>query len=782
MGLAAGIACTILIIFFILDELSYDRYHKHVDNIYRVNTDMTVSDETFKFAVTSYPMAPAFKESFSEIDEIARIVNVFKPIIAYGNNRFYEENFMWADPEIFKIFSYELIKGDPDKALVEPNSVVLTEAMALKYFGNENPLGKVLIYENETDFVVTGVIKNIPKNSTFKFDFLASFSSLETILGQDLLQRWHSFYAIYTFVKLKPNVDPLLLEAKFPEFIATHMGGETLKSLGRSYKISLMPLKDIYLHSDRKAELGQTADITYVYVFSIIAVFILSLACINFMNLSLARSSRRVKEIGLRKVFGAFKQQLIKQFIGESLAISFIALPAAFLLVEAFLPMFNSIADKELDFNFIDDFNLLLIPFLIVIIVGLVSGSYPALFFSRFNTSRAVRGDLKIGNSRNFLRQGLIVFQFTVSLILLIGTATVFKQLNFMQNKKLGVDKEQIIVMKSTHESIDEKYKVFRNRILGNSLIENVASSTFMIGDRLIDIQYRLEGDNYQQKWLITTLPADHDFIPTIGLELIAGRNFSKEFSTDSESAFIINEKAVKTFGFASPKDAIGKNLIRLSGDEDKTGTVIGVVKDFHYRSLAENINAMIIMPSGLWSGGLNYIAVKSSSRNIPSTVDFLESSWNDVFPNVPFRYSFLDDNFYNLYRSEMKLSRIFSIFAALAIFIACLGLLGLVTYLAETKTKEIGIRKVLGSTITNIVHLISREFIKLILIANLIAWPVAYLIMHNWLMDFAYKTELTLFLFVIPGLTTTVIALLTVGFKAVKAAMANPVKALKYE
>jgi len=782
LGLATGIACAILIIFFIKDELSYDNYHKNINRIYRLSAEMNVGGNTFKMAASSFPMAPAVKDDFPEVEQSARIVHLDNPLIRYGDNYFYENKFYWADSNVFEIFTYPLIKGNPETALTKPNSVVITEEMAEKYFGNKNPIGKTLNYENSVDFLVTGVLKNLPKNSTLQFDFLASFSSLKNLTGQELLENWHAFFHIYSFVLLKEGADASSLESRFPKFISNKMGDEILKVLGREYKLSLMPLSDIYLFSDRTSEMGKTGDITYVFIFAVIAVFIVLLACINFMNLMIARSTRRIKEIGLRKVFGAFRQQLIYQFIGESLIISLLSLPLAYIFVEMFLPIFNSIANKEMILNFSEDFLLIISTLLIVLTVGLLSGSYPALFLSKFNPSRAVRGEIKIGNSRNVLRQTLIVFQFAVTVVLLIGTITVYNQLDYMQNKKIGINKEQIIVLQATDQGIDARFEFFKDNLLQNSEIEDVASSSYLPASGIIATPYRLEGATDEQKWEVTTLPVSYSFVKTLGIELIAGRDYSRSIASDTVSSFIINEQAVKAFGFETPEKAIGKRLIWLGTGSDLVGEVIGVAKNFNYGSLENQINSLVMIPQNLWPDGVNYISVKVSPAKMSEMLSFIEDKWEQTFPAVPFRYSFMDENFGNLYQSELQLGRIFTVFAVLAMFIACLGLLGLVNFLAEVRTKEIGIRKILGSTVSGIVTMISKEFLKLVLIANLIALPLAYFIMEQWLENFAYKIDFQISTFLITGFATIIITIITVSLQSVKAALADPIKSIKHE
>ena len=782
MGLALGIACSLIIVFFILDEFSYEDYHTKKDNIYRIHTDMLVGGNHFKMSATSFPMAKALKDEYSEIKDITRIVKYGNPLIKYKDNSFYESNFYWADSNLLEIFDYELIKGNKKEILNKPNSVVLTKSAAKKYFGNEDPINKIIVYEDNQDFIVSGVINDLPKNSIIDIDFIGSFSSLNTIASKELLESWHSFYPIFTFALLNDNTNTQILESKFPDFISKYMGDEILKVLGRDYKLSMIPLTDIYLFSDRDSEMGSVGDIKYEYIFLIIAFAILILACINFMNLTIAKASKRIKEIGVRKVFGAYKNQLRFQFLGESIFLSILTLPIAYLLIETFLPVFNSIANKDLSINL---FNDLTIPFIIIgiiLFVGIASGIYPAFVLARLNPSRAVKNEIKIGNSKSYLRQSLIVFQFSISIILLVGTGIILRQIDFMQNKNIGLNKSQTLVLEATDANIEKSYEVFENELLRNSSINNIAASTFMVGKGIIATPYRLEGGNEDQKWEITTLPVNTEFINTLEIEMLAGRSYNKKFSIDTVSSFIINEEAVSTFGFDSAIDAIGKKVIWLGLGQDYFGEIVGVAKNFNFSSLENKINPLVIIPHNLWPGEINYISINISTDNVEQSLSTIQKSWANVYNDIPFRYSFLSDDFNNLYQTEIQLRKIFEIFSFIAILIACLGLLGLVTFLSESRAKEIGIRKVLGASIGGVVNLITKEFVKLILIANVIALPISYLIMEYWLSNFAYRISFDYLLLAQVGLAVLVLSVLTIIWQAVKAAIANPVKSLRQD
>lgn len=781
-GLAVGITCCILIMLFVLDELSYDRYHANAERICRIRTDVDVAGNMLKLATTSYPMAAALKNDYPEIQEITKIVKWGDPVFGRGENHFQEKAVLWADDNVFKIFSWTFVEGDPATALKDLYSIVLTETAAKKYFGNENPVGKTIRYENQRDFNVTGVIRDLPANSQLQFDMLASSISLIEIIGLETLNNWHAFYPIQTYALLHEKNQAEALNQKLPQFVSKYMQDDMAKTLGRTYSVVAQPLLDIHLSAQLRGELGAVGSMAYIYTFSAIAVCVLLIACINFMNLSTARSARRSKEIGLRKVLGALRVQLIRQFLGETFLLSFAALLLAMLLVELSLPLFNQLAGKHLAFSLFSSGFIFPLIAAVVLFVGITAGMYPALYLSRFNPVESLKNKHSAGKGGGRLRKILVSLQFAVSIILIISTITVYRQLDFIQHQQLGLDKDQVVVLPVSNAILENKYEVLREQLLQSPDVQNVAASTFVPGNRIMGTPVRKIPSNDADKWEMTTIPSDHYFIPTFGIQLLAGRNYSKEIPTDMQDGILINEAAAAELGWTKPEDALGKKVEWWGLEPPLTMTVLGVMKNFNYISLHQTIGPLVIVPISYWPNGYNYVTVRISTGQAASALNHIQSTWEKLFPQAPFSYTFLDDNFGKLYASEDRLGRIFVSFAALAIFIACLGLLGLASFMAETRTKEIGIRKVLGASVTGIVHLISKEFLKLVVLANLIAWPIAYYVMGSWLENFAYRIAISPMTFIIAGLTALLIALLTVSYQALKAAVANPVNALKYE
>lgn len=784
IGLSLGIACCIMIFLFVADELSYDRQHDNADQIYRVVTDMNVGGKSLPLAVTPFPMAPALQEDFPEIKETVRIVKWGNPLLSKGDDSFYEQNFFWAEPAVFDVFSFPLQKGDPATALRDPNSVLLTQETAIKYFGDADPLGQTLTYGNDRELMVTGVLANLPGNSHIQFDFLGSFATLEDILGPGgSLQVWHAFWPIYTFIKVdNPVGDIPALTDKLPQFVDAHMHDDIAKSIGRTYAVHLQPLTDIYLHSQRLSEMA-SGNIIYVYTFSAIAVFILLIACINFMNLATARSARRAKEVGMRKVLGAFRFQLIYQFLGESVFISLISLPLAFVLVNLFLPVFNDLSGKELMLSQLGGPIFFLLAGLCILFVGLGAGSYPAFFLSSFKPIVALKGRIASGVAgRSPLRRALVIFQFGISIVLIVSTAVVYNQLDFVRNKKLGFDKDQVIVVSSSDQEVQAKYDVLYEQFLQSPHIANVSAANVVPGKSSLATPVLKVGGSNDEKWEMSTLPIDPDFVETLGIKLAAGRNYDRDITSDTLEAFLLNEAAVGQFGWQSPEEAIGKQIEWLGLGTGLRGTVIGVVEDYHFASLHAPIAPALMVPGNLWPMGTNFIMVRSRTSDLSNALAYLKDTWQQVIPDRPFQYTFLDEDFGALYQSEEKLGKIFIIFATLAILIACLGLFGLSAFAAEQRTKEIGIRKVLGATAPNIVYLLSKEFVVLVVAANAIAWPAAYFIMDYWLQNFAYKVGIGWEVFALAAMLALFIALLTVSFQSIKAAFSNPVKTLRYE
>ncbi|MCP5107970.1 MAG: FtsX-like permease family protein, partial [bacterium] len=780
-------ACCLLILMFVNDELSFDNYNEKADRIYRIAGSYRYGGRDMNFATVSAPMGKTLVNDCPEVEDAVRFRSFGSDaVIKYEDNSFTEKGLTYSDPSFFNVFTVPLLEGNPKTALKEPNTLVLSKKTAEKYFGKQNPVGKTVTLNNKDDYKVTGVFSGIPRNSHFHFDFIASLASLEESRDPTWLKDNFN-----TYILLKPNTDPKVLEAKFPGLIKKYMAPEFEKIAGRSIdkeiasgeiKISfyLQPLRDIHLNSDLEAELEANSDIKYVYIFSAIALFILLIAAINFMNLSTARSAGRAKEVGIRKVLGSSRRGLMGQFLVESLILSFLSMIFALSLVNLVLPFFNGLSGKELTMGDNYSGTMLLAMFAITLLTGVLAGFYPAFFISAFQPISVLKGKLKSGVKGGFLRSLLVVFQFAASIVLIIGTLVVMNQLDYIQNKKLGFDKERVLILHNTG-LLDKQAQTFKNEMLKSPQIKNAAVSSYLpVPSERYGTAVFPEGrrDN-ERSTSMQTWGVDYDYIKTLGMKIAAGRDFSRDFSTDT-AAMIINQRAARQFGWDNP---LGKRLDRVNGDTNETEsyTVIGVVEDFHFESLRDTVTPLL-MYLGKHNRDFQSISFRIGPGNIAEIIDLLRDKWKQFLPGQPFDYSFLDESFNRVYDAEQRLGKIFAVFALLAIFVGCLGLFGLAAFTAEQRTTEIGIRKVLGASISSIVRLLSTEFVVLVAVANIIAWPVAYFIMKQWLLEFAYRAPLSIWTFPAAGLAALAIALLTIGYQSVKAAAANPVKSIKYE
>jgi len=785
-GLAIGMACSILIAIFVFYELSFDKHHEKANQIYRVGAQFGPTTD-MRGAFTAPPMAQAFLEEFPEIAQAAR----YSPwprnyLVSIGEKKFLEKGIKYADASIFDVFSIPFIVGNPKTALSDPFTIVITEDIARKYFGNENPLGKSLRFEDrEEDYLVTGVVENCPGNSHFQFDMIASYISRQG--SRDTGWMGHS---IFTYVVLQEGVSPSQLEAKFPNFILRHFGPQFFAQTGIRYENHLQdeknyygyflePLLDIHLRSDTFENLSIRGRIVYIYVFSVIAIFILLLACINYMNLSTARFSKRSKEVGIRKVLGSVKKQLVFQFIGESILFSLIALAFSILMVKAILPAFSNLADRPLSFHLFS--NVYVLPVLIgyALLVGVLAGSYPAFYLSAFQPSRTIKGSIYQKTHGNLLlRRVLVVLQFSITVFIFLGTFVISSQLKYLRNKSLGFDKEQIVVIPRAY-ALGQQADAFKQELLKYPSILSLSHTESLPGKHFNPNGHRLEGRPATEEHILHTMYGDHDFLELLNLKIVEGRYFSRDIPTDATSAVVINETAVKELGLKEP---IGKRFLKEFGDaaEGEFVTIIGVLKDFHFHSLHHEILPMLIRP--LSESEWFYTSIKIRPENIKKTLDLIERTWRKFSRGQPFEFSFLDEDFNNLYRAEQTTGKIATIFFFLAIFIACLGLLGLVAFSAQQRTKEIGIRKVLGASVSRIIYLLSREVMILVSVSTFIASPVAYFAMSNWLQNFAFRIKMTVWMFFLTALAILFMAILTISYQAVKAACANPAEALKYE
>lgn len=782
LGLAVSMASCLLIVLFILNELSYDRFHKNADRIYKVGASGNIGGEDFKIAYTAPPVAETLVKEFPEVDIATRIFPITSELVQYENKIFLQEEILGVDSNFFKVFSFSLLKGNITTVFEDPNTVVITEGAAKKYFGSQDPLGKILSFGNDKSaFQVIGVVKNPPHNSQFTFSMLTSISSYPIVKKFDWSWVWSG---VITYVKLNPGAVAQELEAKFPKMIRAY-GGYTIGRIfdmsmdefekeGGGLKLFLQPLTEVYLHSnDIEGGIIKQGNIQYLYIFAIVAAFIIFLACINFMNLSTARSMKRSKEVGIRKVLGTTRRNLISRFLGESLLMTFVAMFIALALTQLFLLSFNSILFENFNPDLLTQPGIVIILMVIVIVVGLGAGSYPAFYLSAFKPVDVLKGKTHTASSGNNMRSLLVVFQFVVSISLIVCTLLVMLQLNLLHNKNLGIDKENLLVLESNRENFKTDFK---NTLAGFAAISRVSMSNGGPGKPCEMELFVPEGNEQKEDMLINNFFGDYDFVNTFSIEVLRGRNFSREFPSDADpkiGAVLINEAAAKMLGWDDP---IGKHL--MAKDDGLAREVVGVVKNFNYESLHKEIAPLVIR----FSENGNFMYVRLKPGNLQSSIQTIEKIWKQENSSLPFQYSFLDQELASQYHTEQRLGTIFTIFTSLAIFIACLGLFGLVSFMAEQRTKEIGIRKVLGASLSSVANLLSKELVKLVVIANFIAWPIAWYAMNLWLQRFAYHINIEWYVFVIAALIAFIIAVVTVSFQSIKAAMANPIDSLKSE
>jgi putative ABC transport system permease protein len=765
-GLAIGLTVCMLIVLWVADEWSFDRFHTNAGRIYRVYRDEAATHLNSTSALTPPPLAAALKSDFPEISRATRFGYWSRQLVTYKDKSFNEPGFRNVDPDFFSMFSFPLIIGDPETVFADPYSVILTEQTAAKYFGDEDPIGKVLTVNNAYDLTVTGIIQNDSFNSSLEFDLLSPFEIvLKEYIGEETADNW-GFNSFGTYVMLEPSASAEILNQKLTGFLKKYSEEDT-------DELVLQPLTNIHLFSNLGHDLRNRGDIKYVWIFSALAVFVLLIACVNFMNLTTARSANRAQEVGLRKVVGAGRPQLIRQFFGESILMALLALAVALALLELLLPLFNSISGKELTSSWRSTPTLLLGFTGLSLLTGILSGVYPALFLSSFKPIRVLKGTLSLSGTNPLFRKVLVVFQFTLSVFLIIGTLIISRQLSYMRNMDLGFNREHIIYV-STHGELHEKYEAIRERFLQSpdvlhvtasmALPTNIQSSpgTPMWEGRPPDAVMEIKADF-----------VDYDYIEMFEIPLVEGRSFSREYSTDPETAFIVNEEAVKRMGLERP--AVGKKF----GFWGIDGRIIGVMKDAHFQTLHQKIEPLVFKMYPDW---LRRMYVKIRSDDVSATLASLGETWGEMGLGYPFEYRFLDEDFHNLYAGEMRLGDIFRAMAALAVFIACLGLFGLASYVAEHRTKEIGIRKVLGSSTGRIMLLLNREFLKWTAAATLIAWPIAYFAMRAWLENFAYRAGIEVWIFFAAAALGLGVALLTVSLQTLRAARANPADSLKHE
>jgi len=754
-GLAIGMACCFLILMWVMDELSFDRFHENADNLYRavmrVKNDNGVTTTIWGPAA----LGPGLKREMPEVVDFTRYVPAPQITLQHEDATF-NEQVVWVDPSFFKMFTFPAIAGDLETAFKEPLALVITQKIAKKYFGTDKDvIGKVLKMSNRYDYKVKAVLKDIPATSHLDFDILAPSSNLKYAGYKDDNWVWNN---CITYVQLQKNVSYKDFNKKITNYIESHMTKFTF-----SEELFLQPLTRIHLYSDFSGERSRQGNITHVYILSIIAVFILLIACINFMNLSTARSMNRVTEIGIRKVVGAHRRHLIAQFYGESIFLSVVALVIALGLSELLLPSFNTLAGKQMSHDLTGNWRVILGIGLITVFTGIIAGSYPAFYLSAFKPARILQGSSKKASKSAVLRRTLVILQFALSVILIISTAIVFSQLQYIKNKDLGYDKENLLVIPNrTGQYIRKNHETFRYELMKNpKVLGATATSQNPTNMEYATIIFNWRGKNPEDQILIHANSVTVDYVDTLKLQVKEGRGFSDKITSDRRGAILLNEEAVKVMGFTNPLEetvTVGKTKLR----------VIGVLKNFHFQPIHKKIEPMIIS-TGRIRGG--YTIVRLHPDQMAETIGFVKQTWTKFFPTIPFNYHFLDEDYDNLYRAEERMGTLLNYFSILAVFIACLGLFGLASFTTEQRTKEIGIIMLLG-----------KDFAKLVLIANIIAWPIAYYVMTNWLQDFAYRININWLIFLLTGVLSVFIALVTVSYQAAKAAMANPVKSLRYE
>ena len=782
LGLAVGLACCLTIFLFIKDELRYDTFHEKADRTYRLRNDRISEGRVNHMARSAPAYGPAMNAYLPEVEKTFRIFSFNDPLVVYNTNRFKQTGFILADSTIFDILTLPLLRGNKEEVLKGQGSLVISESMAERYFGKEDPLNKILKVDGNLEFRVTGVMRDMPRHSHLDVSAIGSFSTLRDIISDHArLESW-GWQQMYTYVLLAPGADPVKVNDKIPAMVERYANPEQRDD---AYRTTLQPLKEVYLHSaELEYDIARKGDIRYVYAFAIVALFTLLIACFNFMNLSTARSMQRAREVGLRKSIGARRGQLMGQFLGESMVLTTLAMVLAIGLTALVLPVFNTWADKQL--SLLDALSPMLVMQILaaLLMVGLLAGLYPAFFLSAFQPIKVLKGTLDTRAQGGYgLRKMLVVVQFAVSTALIIGAGVVYCQLSYVQRKNLGFNKEQLVILPFQTDDMRSDYQSIKQELLQNPAIVSATACYGLPGGMFAGDGVMLPGQDKEVG--ISMFLIDPDYLPTMGMELVAGRNLSEQYGTDAEEAFLVNETAVKSLGWGSPDQALDKEMLwnkwvpSNPGDTLKRGRVIGVVKDFHYKSLHQKIEPLVLH---VHEPAYYTMVARVRPEKMSAALDFLKTQWEARAPEFPFEYEILDQQFAKFYESEQIFKKLFLLFTSLSIFIACLGLLGLATFMAQQRTKEIGIRKVMGASVAGIVVLLSKDFLKLILIGVIIASPLAWYFMDQWLQSFSYRIEVQWWMFVGAGLLAVGIALLTVGFQSVKAALMNPVQSLRSE
>ncbi len=772
-GLSIGIAGSLLMLVYVSNQLSYESMHKNANNIVRISAGFGNGDNVMKLAGTMPGIGPAAAEEIPEVKASVRFRKDYNAKIKVDARNFTEDNFFFADSNVFKVFTFHFVAGDKNTALISPNSIVISEKIAKKYFGNDKVIGENIILDNKYNFTITGIIKDVPANTYLRCDFIAPYSKAIDIYKID--RPWMSWGEDYTFLYLRNNVNLNDLKKKLDQILIKH----TNEGFAKYLSFYILPLRDIYLESDMMGELGPTGNIKTIYIFSSIALLLLLIACLNFINLSTARSLRRSKEVGLRKVLGANRAGLFKQFWGESIIITLFAVFISLIFFEFLSPVLFKYFDVNISgINYFDK-NFFLILTGLILFVSFIAGIYPALFLSKYKPVDSLKGVKTPGSSGTNLRKTLVVLQFSISIFLLIGTAAIYKQLNYMLNADPGFNKKDIFVVSypASQKGAADKYSVLKNEFLSVHGVENVSGVYTLPGSNNKEQQsFRLKGQSKDDTMTMQASGVDYDFIKTLGIKLLEGRNFSKKFGTDKDNSIIINETAAKKLGLKNP---VGTEVYIPQGKGNHLVKIIGVIKDFHTTSFHERIEPLFLYvnPARFYN-----IAVKINPRYTEEALASLKDKYKEIIPNKDFSYETLNEQYRNMYQSDEKTGSLIMIFAILSVIVASMGLFGLSSFATEVRMKEIGIRKVLGADIRSILILLSKDFTRWVLIANIIAFPLAYYAISKWLEDFAYKTSMGISIYILAAVVALLISILTISFQSVKAANTNPVKTLRYE
>jgi putative ABC transport system permease protein len=764
LGLTIGISSALFLIIYVADEVSYDRYHEKADRIYRVSSDITETDDHFTWVVAQIPFGPQVVQDYPEVQSFVRFIDMPRALYKYEDKEFNEEHFYYADSTLFDIFTFKVIKGDARRALLEPNKIVLTERIAARYFGKSDPIGKTLTSGTNT-YEVTGVIEDVPHNSHFRFDALAARNNLPKQFGS-----WGSF-GVYTYLLFPENFDVKSFEEKIRQMYDNYMKSR-FGPLNIKIRYILEPITRIHLYSTKAGEPEPTGSITYVYIFGIVAIFLLLIAAMNYMNLSTARSASRAREVGMRKVSGSQRGPLVLQFLSESLVFTLNSLILSIVVLIILLPKFNLLSGKSFDLHVIYGPAVLTSMIAVILIVGALGGSYPAFFLSRFSPLTVLKGEITQGSAGSLFRKVLVVIQFTVSVVMIICTMVVFRQLNFLKTMDKGFDQKNVISLELNERMVSE-CKLLKQMLLEDPNIKSVTATDNPVGEGSGKVIFNVETDQGMVQRGINYDIVDHDFIKTLGIKIKTGRDFQQDMPSDTIKAVIVNETFVKRMNWTEP---IGKK-VQLLGDSSRLkGRVIGVIKDYHQTGMYNEIESLLLM----YRLSNNVIYIKVGEKDMKKTIQFIETKWKEIFPDQPFSYTFLSERFNRQFEADEKRGFVFTMFTILAIIIACLGLFGLASYTVEQRTKEVGIRKVFGADNITILRLISRDFLILISISILIAFPVAWYLMSKWLENYVYRNKLGMSLFILSALITFVITFLTISFKAYQASVMNPAQSIK--